>query len=87
MVDLSAVGPAQADDSPAIHTIDKSHKIEPVTYWSQSNKSDLCIIHPIINPDESHIPIELSGRSQGDSMLAEVGCVLARIKIDVHTLL
>lgn len=87
VIHLSTICPTQTDDPPAIQTIDKSHKKEPVPYWSKSNKSDLCIIHTIINPDKSHIPIELSGRSQGDSMLAEVGRVLPWVEIDAHTLM
>jgi hypothetical protein len=42
------------------------------------------IVSAIINPDECSIPAEHSSGRQGDTMLAQVGRVLARIEIGTH---
>jgi hypothetical protein len=86
VVDLTAISSAQADDSPGITSIHEDDKKEPVSYWSQGDNPDLSVVSSIINPCERRSPIELSSSGQRDSMLTEIGSVLAWVEIYEHTL-
>jgi hypothetical protein len=81
-MNLTAIGLTQADNSAGIDSIYESDKKESVSNRSQSNNPDLSVVGSIIDPCKSNIPIELSSRSQRDSVLAEIGSVFARVEID-----
>lgn len=86
MVDLTAISSTQADNSPGIISIYEGDKKEPVSYWSQRDNPDLSVVSSIIDPCERRSPIELSSSDQRDSVLAEIGSVLAWIEIYEHIL-
>jgi hypothetical protein len=86
VIDLTAVGSAQTDNSPSLISINEDNKEESVSNRSQSNDSQLSVISSIIDPCQCSIPIKLSSSSQGDAVLAEVGSVLFWIEVDVHAL-
>jgi len=87
VIDLTAVGSAQADNSPCLISINEDDKEESVSNRSQSNDSQLSVISSIIDPCQCSIPIKLSSSSQGDAVLAEIGSVLTWIEVNVHALL
>lgn len=87
MLDLTAIGSTKANNSSGFASIHKGNKKESVSYRSQSNNPDLSVIGTFIDPGQRRIPIKLSSRSQGDSMLAEIGNVLAGVEIYEHALL
>lgn len=86
MVDLTAISSSQADNSPGITSIHEGDKEELVSYKSQDDNPDLSVVSSIINPCERRSPIELSSRGQRDSMLAEIGSVVAWVEIYEHIL-
>ena len=86
VIDLTAVGSAQADNSPCLISINEDDKEESVSNRSQSNDSQLSVISSIIDPCQCSIPIKLSS-SQGDAVLAEIGSFLTWIEVNVHALL
>lgn len=86
MVDLTAIGFTQANNSPGIATIHEGDKKESVSYRSQSNNPDLSVVGSFIDPCQRRIPIELSSRSQRDSVLAEIGSILAWVEIYEYVL-
>jgi hypothetical protein len=87
VIDLTAVGSAQTDNSPSLISINENNKEEFVSNRSQSNDSQLSVVSSIIDPCQWSIPIKLSSSSQGDAVLAEVGYVLFGVEVDVHALL
>jgi hypothetical protein len=87
VTDLTAIGSAQADHSSGLNSINEDYKEEPVSHRSQGNDSLLSVISSIIDLGQRRIPIKLSSRSQGDTVLTEIGCVLFRVEDDAHTLL
>jgi len=86
VIDLTAVGSAQTDNSPGFISINEDNKEKPVPYRGQGNNSQFSVISSIIDPCKCSIPIQLSSRSQGDSVLPEIGSVLFWVEDDMHTL-
>jgi len=64
VIDLTAVGSAQTDNSPGLITIIEGNKEKLVSNRSQSNDSQLSVISSIIDPCQFSIPIQLSSSNQ-----------------------
>ena len=84
---LSTVGPAQADDSSCIATIYECNAVEGFGLWRESDHSQLRVVKPIINPDQSSFPIELGCQCQRDTVLNLVPGVFVWVELDSHNLL
>lgn len=87
VIDLTAIGSAETNNSSYRLAIYKGNKEERVSNWSQGNHPDFTIISPIINPNQSCIPTEFSRARQRNAVLAQIGRVLARVEIELHTLM
>ena len=64
VIDLTAVGSTQTDNSPTLIPINEDNKEKPVPNRSQSNDSQLSIIGSIVDPCQCCIPVQLSSSSQ-----------------------
>ncbi len=84
---LSTIGPAQADDFSCFAKIDKCNVVKGFGLWCESDHSQLSVIKPIINPDQSGFPIELGCQRQRDAVFRLVPRVFVWVELDSRVLL
>jgi hypothetical protein len=85
VLDLSLVGPAQADHSHDQPTFRVDQDVDAIPDQSERNKSFFAM--PIGWPFDNRIPLELGGEAEGDASLLFVAVALLLIELDLQVLI
>jgi hypothetical protein len=87
VLDLTASGLAQTDDSLHVATFNKGHVVQGVGLRRERDHAQFVVLEAGVDPDQRGIPIEFASQAQRDAMPGLVLGVLRRIELDSRALM